>query len=48
MQGIPLSSIALGASVAAAAGIVAAALASLLPLSQIARLTPPSVLAEGW
>jgi putative ABC transport system permease protein len=34
-----------GAAAALAGGIAAAAVASLLPLSQIGRLTPPSVLA---
>lgn len=48
IQGIPPASIALAASLAAASGIVAAALASLLPLSQIGRLTPAGVLAEEW
>lgn len=47
-HGVSLLSIALGASISAAAGIVSAALASLLPLSHLRRLTPPSVLAEEW
>ncbi len=48
IEGVPLASIALAAFLAAVSGVVAAALASLLPLSQIGRLTPPSVLAEEW
>ena len=45
---VPLTSIAAATSVAATSGILAAALASLFPLSQIRRLTAPSVLAEEW
>jgi len=42
---VPLSSLVLGAVLAVAGGIVATLLASLLPLSQLERLTPPTVLA---
>lgn len=48
IEGVPLPSIALASFLAAVSGVVAAALASLLPLSQVGRLTPPSVLAEEW
>ena len=41
----PVAPVLEGAAAALAGGIVAAAAASLLPLSQIGRLTPPSVLA---
>jgi putative ABC transport system permease protein len=41
----PLVPVLEGAAAALAGGVVAAAVASLLPLSQIGRLTPPSVLA---
>ena len=43
---VPLGSLALSASLAAMGGTVTAFAASLLPLSQIRRLTPPSVLAS--
>jgi ABC-type lipoprotein release transport system permease subunit len=43
---VPLGSLALAALLAAAGGTVTAFGASLLPLSQIRRLTPPSVLAS--
>jgi putative ABC transport system permease protein len=43
---VPLGSLALAALLAAGGGTVTAFCASLLPLSQIRRLTPPSVLAS--
>ncbi len=46
MLGVPLGSLALAALVAAVGGVVVALVASLIPLSQLARLTPPTVLAE--
>src|ERR671924_878307 len=42
---VPIGSLALAAALAAAGGTATAFCASLLPLSQIRRLTPPSVLA---
>lgn len=42
---VPVGSLALAAGLAAAAGTATALCASLLPLSQIRRLTPPTVLA---
>jgi ABC-type antimicrobial peptide transport system permease subunit len=42
---VPFSSLVLGGLAAVAGGIVATLLASLLPLSQIEHLTPPTVLA---
>jgi putative ABC transport system permease protein len=42
---VPIGSLALAAALAAAGGTATACCASLLPLSQIRRLTPPSVLA---
>ena len=42
---VPVGSLALAAALAAAGGTATACVASLLPLSQIRRLTPPSVLA---
>jgi hypothetical protein len=41
----PAIPVVVGAAAALGGGIVAATLASLIPLSQIGRLTPPSVLA---
>ncbi len=46
IRGIPLSSVALAASVAAVSGTAVAVLASLAPLPLLERLTPPTVLAE--
>jgi ABC-type antimicrobial peptide transport system permease subunit len=46
IRGIPLTSIALAAALAAGAGITVAAFCSLVPLYSIRRLTPPTVLAE--
>jgi ABC-type lipoprotein release transport system permease subunit len=43
---VPLGSLALAAAIAAAGGTLTAFCTSLLPLSQIRRLTPPSVLAS--
>jgi putative ABC transport system permease protein len=42
---VPVSSLLVGAFSAVAGGIAAALLASVLPLSQLERLTPPTVLA---
>jgi putative ABC transport system permease protein len=42
---VPLSSLAVAGLAAAGSGVLAALVASLLPLSQIQRLTPPAVLA---
>ncbi|HYZ77977.1 MAG TPA: FtsX-like permease family protein [Gaiellaceae bacterium] len=42
---VPFSSLVLGALAAVSGGILATLLASLLPLSQLERLTPPTVLA---
>lgn len=46
IRGIPVSSIAFAAALAGGAGILVAAVASLVPLFSIERLTPPTVLAE--
>jgi ABC-type antimicrobial peptide transport system permease subunit len=46
IRGIPVTSIALAAVLAGGAGIAVAALASLVPLYSMRRLTPPTVLAE--
>ncbi len=48
IRGIPLSSIAFAALLAGGAGILVAAVASLIPLLSIERLTPPTVLAEEY
>ncbi len=42
---IPVLPLLAGAAIATAGGVLAATLASLLPLSQLRRLTPPTVLA---
>jgi len=42
---LPLSSLALAAAISAGGGVAAAMLACLLPLSQLARLTAPAILA---
>jgi ABC-type antimicrobial peptide transport system permease subunit len=42
---VPVSSLVVGALAAVAGGVVAALAASALPLSQLERLTPPTVLA---
>lgn len=44
--GVPSASLAIAAVAAAAGGLVASVLASLLPLSQISGLAAPTVLAE--
>jgi ABC-type antimicrobial peptide transport system permease subunit len=42
----PIAPVLIGGIAAAAGGVLAAVVASLLPLSQIGRLTPPTVLAS--
>jgi putative ABC transport system permease protein len=46
IRGVPITTIALAATVAAGAGLIVTALAALLPLIRITALTPPTVLAE--
>ncbi|MDP9224694.1 MAG: ABC transporter permease, partial [Actinomycetota bacterium] len=46
IRGVPITTIVLAAAVAAGAGLIVTALASLLPLIRIIALTPPTVLAE--
>jgi ABC-type antimicrobial peptide transport system permease subunit len=46
IRGVPITTIALAATVAAGAGLVVTVLAALLPLIRITALTPPTVLAE--
>ncbi len=45
LLGVPVLPLLAGAAIAAAGGVLAATLASLLPLAQLRRLTPPTVLA---
>jgi ABC-type lipoprotein release transport system permease subunit len=48
IRGIPLTSIAFAAALAGGAGILVAAIASVIPLVSIERLMPPTVLAEEY
>jgi ABC-type antimicrobial peptide transport system permease subunit len=46
IHGVPISDISLGAAVAAAVGVAASGIASLIPLARVSALTPPTILAE--